>query len=175
MIRTATFDEISSLNRLIAQSARELSQDIYSPEEIEGAISYVFGVDSELLDDQSYYVIEENGTIVACGGWSRRKTLFGGNQFHERKAGFLNPEVDAAKIRTFFVHPQHSRKGLGKMLLDYCEQQAVAHGFSSMEMMATLPGMKLYQACGYLSLSKEQHLLPNGVLLRFVRMGKILK
>ena len=172
MIRLAVLSEISTLNKLIEQSARALSQDDYSSEEIEGAISYVFGVDTELVEDKTYYVIEERGVILACGGWSKRKTLFGGNQFIARESGLLDPKIDAAKIRAFFVNPDYARRGLGKTLLRYCEQQAVAHGFSSIEMMATLPGVKLYQACGYLSVGEEVHNLPNGVPLRFLRMIK---
>ncbi len=172
IIRVAVMSELEHLNQLIALSARALSQDDYSIEEIESAIVHVFGVDTELVEDQTYFVIEENGVLLACGGWSRRKTLFGGNQFDARKSGFLDPKTDPAKIRAFFVHPDHARQGLGKMLLTHCEQQAVAFGFTSLEMMATLPGVKLYQICGYIPTSEEELLLSNGVPLRLVRMTK---
>lgn len=172
MLRLATTNEIPVLNKLIEQSARTLSQSDYSKDEIEGAIRYVFGVDTELVEDKTYYVIEKNGVIQACGGWSKRKTLFGGNQFNQRESGYLDPKTDAAKIRAFFVHPDYARKGLGSILLNYCEKQALAHGFSKTEMMATLPGLKLYQARGYSALCEKQHLLPNGVPLRFVHMTK---
>lgn len=173
-IRPAVMDEINSLNQLIEQSARVLSQEDYTKEEIEGAITYIFGVDSELIEDQTYYVIEEQGALLACGGWSKRKTLFGGNQCNSREAGYLDPKMEAAKIRAFFVHPNFARKGLGRKLLDYCEQQALANGFLKIEMMATLPGVKLYQAFGYTGLDKVNHTLPNGVNLRLLRMSKNL-
>ena len=175
MIRIALMSDINHLNQFIEQSARALSQDDYSPEEIEGAINYVFGVDSELVEDQTYYVVEKNEIIVACGGWSKRKTLFGGNQFNGRESGYLDPEREAAKIRAFFVHPEYARQGLGTLLLNHCEHQAKVNGFSQIEMMATLPGVKLYQARGYESLDKVVHQLPNGVPLGFVRMSKNLK
>ena len=103
-IRAANFDDIQNLNELITLSARELSRDIYSKQEIEGAIQYIFGVDTELLHDKTYFVIEKNGEIAGCGGWSRRKTLFGGNQFSAREEpAYLDPTIDAAKIRAFFI------------------------------------------------------------------------
>ncbi len=106
-IRLATIKETKILNGLITISARELSQGIYSEEEIEGAIHYVFGVDTELVRDKTYFVIEKDGEIAGCGGWSRRKTLFGGNQFSEReKATYLDPTKDMAKIRAFFYSPE---------------------------------------------------------------------
>jgi GNAT superfamily N-acetyltransferase len=172
MIRLATMDDISTLNNLINISARSLGQNDYSPEELEGAITHVFGVDSELVEDQTYYVIESQGVLMACGGWSRRKTLFGGNQFSGRESGYLDPKQEAAKIRAFFVHPDYARQGLGKKLLAYCETQAMAYGYSKIEMMATLTGVKLYETQGYLSMGQEQYLLPNGLNFRFVRMTK---
>jgi GNAT superfamily N-acetyltransferase len=172
MIRVATYSDISKLNQLIAESARKLSKNHYSAEQIDGTIRYVFGVDAELIHDQSYYVIEEDGIFLACGGWSRRSTLFGGDQFTERKSGYLDPKKDPAKIRAFFVHPDAARKGYGSLLLTYCEQQAVQHGFTRLEMMATLPGAKLYEVRGYKALSNEDYCLPNQVIVKFIRMGK---
>lgn len=175
MLRLATINDIPALNKLIEESARTLSKNDYSNEEIEGAIRYVFGVDTELVEDKTYYVIENDGITQACGGWSKRKTLFGGNQFDQRESGYLDPNIDAAKIRAFFVHPDYARRGLGTVLLNYCEQQAMAHGFSRTEMMATLPGVKLYQAMGYSALCEIEYLLPNGVPLKFIHMIKNIK
>jgi len=174
MIRVATINDIRGLNQLIELSARELSKEEYSYEEIEGAIRYVFGVDSELIADQTYFVIEQEGFIVACGGWSKRKTLFGGNQFDARERGYLDPQIDAAKVRAFFVHPSYARQGLGAKLLQFCEQQAKMNGFSKIEMMATLPGVKLYRNYGYKINKLEITPLPNGVNLKFMRMSKIV-
>ncbi|MCW8400095.1 GNAT family N-acetyltransferase [Legionella sp. PATHC038] len=172
MIRTAQIDDINILNQLIEHSARGLSQEDYTNLEIEGAIHSIFGVDQELITDQTYYVIEKEGSIVACGGWSKRKTLFGGDQCKTREEGFLNPHTDYAKIRAFFVHPNHARQGHGKMLLHYCEQQALSHGFTKMEMMATLPGVKLYQVCGYQMIKAEYFALPSGKKFKMLNMIK---
>ncbi|KTD71064.1 MULTISPECIES: GNAT family N-acetyltransferase [Legionella] len=174
MIRTAQIDEINLLNQLIEHSARGLSQEDYSKQEIEGAIHSIFGVDKELVMDQTYYVIEKEGTVIACGGWSKRKTLFGGDQCKTREEGFLNPQTDYAKIRAFFVHPHHARQGFGTMLLEYCEQQALFHGFTKMEMMATLPGVKLYQTCGYQIEQPEYFALPDGKQFKMLKMIKYL-
>ena len=144
-IRLTNIAEVKALNELITISARELSRDLYSEREIEGAIQYIFGVDTELVKDRTYFVIEKNGEIAGCGGWSKRKTLFGGNQFLGRKeATYLDPSTEAAKIRAFFIHPKFSRQGLGSMLLMHCEHEARLNGFNQLEMMATLPGVKLY-------------------------------
>ncbi|WP_454784336.1 GNAT family N-acetyltransferase [Legionella sp. WA2024007413] len=174
MIRNARIDEIDNLNKLIEHSARRLSQEDYSEKEIEGAIHFIFGIDKELIQDQTYYVIEDERTVVACGGWSKRSTLFGGDQCNARVEGFLNPQTDYAKIRAFFVHPNYARKGLGTMLLEYCERQALLHGFSKTEMMATLPGVKLYQVCGYQIIESEYFSLPDGNKFKMVKMIKHL-
>lgn len=167
--------ELKELNELIALSARELSRGLYTEQETEGAIKYVFGVDTELVHDKTYFVIEKNGEIAGCGGWSKRKTLFGGNQFSGRQeAVYLDPAKDAAKIRAFFIHPKFARQGLGSQLLKYCEHQASLSGFTQLEMMATLPGVKLYSAMAYKVISDEQVRLPNQISLRFVRMTKNL-
>lgn len=167
--------EIETLNDLITLSARELSRDTYSKQEIDGAIQYVFGVDSELVADKTYFVIEKNGEIAGCGGWSKRKTLFGGNQFSGREgAVYLDPSIEAAKIRAFFIHPKFARQGLGRLLLIHCEREARVNGFTQLEMMATLPGFKLYSTFAYEAVSNEVVMLPNNVPLRFVRMMKNL-
>lgn len=174
-IRLARMSELRELNELITISARELSRGIYTEQETEGAIKYVFGVDTELVHDETYFVIEKDGEIAGCGGWSMRKTLFGGNQFSGREESvYLDPVKDAAKIRAFFIHPKFARQGLGSQLLKYCEQQATLSGFTQLEMMATLPGVKLYNAMAYKATSEEQVRLPNQISLRFVRMTKNL-
>lgn len=174
-LRTATHADIPALQEVIAASTRKLSAE-YTAEQNEAALDYIYGVDTELLQDRSYFVVECNNAISACGGWSRRKTLFGGDKFAAREAGYLNPATDAAKIRAFFVHPDHARRGLGKMLLAHCEAQARAHGFMAAEMMATLPGIKLYAAMGYREIEPFTFTFtaPNGVSVPFVKMHKLL-
>ncbi|KTD77183.1 GNAT family N-acetyltransferase [Legionella waltersii] len=174
-IRLANLKEVDTLNQLIIHSANDLSQGFYTKEEIQGAVQFVFGVDTQLIVDGTYFVVEENRIIVACGGWSKRETLFGGNQFKEREEdSVLDPHVDAAKIRAFFVHPEHARKGHGSTLLKHCEQHALTQGFSKFEMMATLPGVKLYEKSGYSKQLEQLIELPNQICVRFVHMMKYL-
>lgn len=161
------------MNELIALSARALSRDFYTPEETESALNYVFGVDSELIEDETYFVMEEADRFIACGGWSQRRTLFGGDAYENRETGFLDPECDAAKIRAFFVHPCHARKGLGAALIAHCEAEAKRHGFTRMELMSTLPGVPLYLKAGYIEAGRRQYTMPDGALVNFVAMHKI--
>ncbi len=173
-IRLATCQDIEVLNRLIAESVRGLSQEEYSLDEIEGGLQDVFGVDTQLIADETYYILEnDQDIIVACGGWSKRKTLYGGNQFTERNdEQLLTPQMDSAKIRAFFVRPEYARHGYGRMLLKHCEEQALSAGFSSFEMMATLPGVKLYEKCGYIKDHETHRYLSNGSTLGFFKMKK---
>jgi GNAT superfamily N-acetyltransferase len=151
VIRKARADDRQTIENLIAESVRGLSRDDYDARQIELSIKTVFGVDTELIADETYFVVEaEDGTIAGCGGWSRRKTLYGASRYKlSRDSEPLNPEHDAAKIRAFFIHPDFARKGVGTLILETCESEARAQGFKSAEMMATLPGVKLYAVRGY--------------------------
>lgn len=173
-IRPAHPHEMEALNGLIHVSARVLSQGEYSKQEIEGLIQYVFGVDSELVQDQTYFVIEKESFPIACGGWSKRLTLFGGDACETRESGYLDPSKDAAKIRAFFVHPDFSRQGLAKLLMAHCENEAKKAGFTKIELMSTLPGIKFYQAQGYKGDQVIDYTLPNGRIVKFLPMGKVL-
>src|SRR4051812_40135873 len=148
-IRRATLKDRAALERLIAASARGLSRDDYSGEQIEAAIASVFGVDTDLVHDGTYYVAEAEGSPVGCGGWSKRRTLFGGDRYGARDSGYLDPLTEPAKIRAFFVRPGWARRGVGGAILETCEREAQAQGFRSLELMATLPGIRLYAARGY--------------------------
>lgn len=174
-IRKATLDDRTAIAELIAISARHLSTDHYSNQQIEAAIASVFGVDSDLIEDGTYFVAESDAKLVGSGGWSRRKTLFGGDQFVDRDTGQLDPLREPAKIRAFFVHPDFARKGIGRALLDVCEQEAAAFGFTELELMSTLPGIKLYEACGFTPVDPFNLDLPNDVVLELVAMRKQLK
>lgn len=173
-VRKATLDDRQAITLLIAESARELSRQHYADEQIEAAISSVFGVDSDLIEDGTYFVAELEGRLIGCGGWSRRKTLFGGDQFSNRDAGMLDPATEPAKIRAFFVHPQHARKGVARAILSVCEREAKDHGFRALELMATLPGIKFYQANGYTNIGNFDLDLADGVKLPLVPMRKQL-
>ena len=150
VLRRATESDQPEIEALIAESVRGLSADEYSPRQIELSIRSVFGVDVDLIADGTYIVAEEDERIVGCGGWSSRKTLYGSSGYaYSRNTALLDPETDAAKIRAFFIHPDHARKGIGTAILERCEAEAKAAGFRAAEMMATLPGVKLYAVRGY--------------------------
>jgi GNAT superfamily N-acetyltransferase len=171
-IRPATLADRDVLRGLIARSARGLSTADYRPEQVEGALQGAFGVDSQLINDGTYFVVEEAGDIVGCGGWSFRKTLFGGDQRRERDAAELDPRTEPAKIRAFFVDPAHARRGIGTMLLEKCEAEARLRGFSRVELMSTLPGIRLYSARGYAGVQQIQFEVAPGVVIEFLPMSK---
>jgi GNAT superfamily N-acetyltransferase len=173
-LRKATIADTTALNQLIARSARGLSTADYRPAQIEGALKGAFGVDSQLLADETYFLVEERGQILGCGGWSFRSTLFGGDARAGRDASILDPNNQAAKIRAFFVDPEHARRGIGSQLLNHCEQQARAHGYRRVELMATLPGVKLYAVRGYTSGPMVRFDVGAGEAIEFIPMQKWL-
>jgi GNAT superfamily N-acetyltransferase len=175
-IRKACSDDIPRLREVIEASVRGLQAGDYTPAQIEGALQSVYGVDSQLITDGTYFVVEvqqEPSTlIVACGGWSHRRTLYGGDQFAAREDSLLDPARDAAKIRAFFVHPEWARRGLGTLILEACENAAIDAGFTRLEMGATMSGVPFYRAKGYVEIEKQSAPLGNGETLAIVRMGK---
>ncbi len=179
-IRKATPADIPRLQELIEASVRGLQPDYYSPGQIEGALKSVYGVDSQLIADGTYFVVEcspsqGNVEIAACGGWSKHKTLYGGDQFAGREDSLLDPARDAAKIRAFFVHPKWARQGIGGMILEACENAAREAGFTRLEMGATLSGVAFYRAKGYVAIENQEVPLANGESLPIVRMAKEFK
>ena len=173
-VRKATLADRDAITQLIAESARQLSRNEYSDQQIEAAIASIFGVDTDLIHDGTYFVAERDGMLVGCGGWSRRKKLYGGDAFSPQDAGYLDPDHDAARIRSFFVHPQHARKGVARAMLSVCEREALDHGFHALELMATLPGIKFYEASGFARKGSFDLELPDGVKIEFVPMRKEL-
>lgn len=173
-VRHATLDDREAITRLIAESARRLSREHYADAQIEAAVASVFGVDSSLIEDRTYFVAEQNGTLIGCGGWSKRKTLFGGDQFSTRDTAMIDPATEPAKIRAFFVHPDHARKGVARAILSVCETEAKVNGFGALELLSTLPGIKFYEANGYLPIGNFDLELTNGVKIPFVPMHKQL-
>jgi GNAT superfamily N-acetyltransferase len=174
-LRTATDRDVAKLRRLIFDSARRLSAAYYSAEQIKACIDEVFGVDTQLIVDGSYYVIETEAELVAAGGWSARKTLYGGDQMKSGPDPLLNPQLDAARIRAFFVHPDWSRRGLARRLYDRCSHAAWAAGFRHFELMATLPGVPFYTALGFIPGDRVVVKLTGGVTVPFVRMGRAIE
>jgi len=172
-IRAATLTDVSDLEILIPESVRALQRHHYSVAQMEGALGTVFGVDTQLIRDGTYLIAEsESNEIVGCGGWSKRKTLFGSDQVPGKDDAWLDPLQDAARIRAFFVHPAWARQGIGSRILQACESAARAQGFTRLELVATLPGEPLYSAHGYRPLEKFEVPLSNGVSLPVIRMGK---
>jgi GNAT superfamily N-acetyltransferase len=173
-LRKAALADVPLLQALISRSARGLSLDDYRPEQIEGALRGAFGVDSQLLRDETYFVVEEGGECVGCGGWSYRSTLFGGDARGGRDASALDPTTQPAKIRAFFVDPKHARRGIGTLLLEHCEREARSHGYSAVELMATLPGVKLYSVRGYVAMPMVHFDVGQGQSIEFIPMRKEL-
>jgi GNAT superfamily N-acetyltransferase len=170
--RRAALDDAPQIERLVELATRRLSNADYSEDQIEAALGTALGVDSQLLRDGTYFVAEVGSSLVACGGWSSRKTLFGSDGGGGREPELLDPARDGARIRAFFVHPDWARQGLGRRLLELCEAEARASGFRSAELMATLPGERLYQRCGYVAEPAIQHTLPGGTAIELVPMSK---
>ena len=178
-LRKAEPADIPRLREVIEASVRGLQPDYYSSAQIEGALRHVYGVDTQLIADGTYFAAEDISlspqVIVACGGWSKRKTLYGGDQYGGREDSLLDPSRDAAKIRAFFVHPDWARQGIGAMILQACEDASRAAGFSQLEMGATLSGVPFYRAKGYIDAEPQQVPLAEGKTLPILRMTKTLK
>jgi GNAT superfamily N-acetyltransferase len=171
-LRRATLDDVADLEQVIADSAGALTRGDYTDAQIEAALGSAWGVDSELIRDGTYFAAESGGEIVACGGWSRRKTLFGGDQQPGRESVILDPAVESARVRAFFVRPQWARRGIGRAILERCEAEARAHGFRSAELVATLTGQRLYRVFGYVGEERVAYPLGDGMTIEFVPMRK---
>jgi len=171
-LRPATHADVPAIRALIAASVRGLSAGYYSPAQVEQALVHVFGVDTQLVDDGTYYVVEEGALLAAAGGWSARRTLYGGDQMKGGEDPRLDPATDAARIRAFFVHPAMSRRGLARQLYERCEADAVRAGFRSFELMATLPGEPLYRALGFAAREPASAALPGGLTLPLLVMAR---
>ena len=175
-VRLAKIEDIPALQELIPESVRELSALYYSSSQIESALTHIFGVDSQLILDGTYFVAEAEEQIVACGGWSKRETLFGGDQSKKSGIdGLLDPGEDAARIRAFYVHPKWSRRGIGTRIIRCCEDAARQAGFLKIELVATLPGEPLYSAIGYRIIEPTEIRTPDGESLPAFRMEKDLE
>lgn len=173
-LRLARRADVAALEVLIDESVRVLGAAYYTAVEIDAGLRYVFGVDTQLVDDGTYFLIEHDGSPVACGGWSARRTLFGGDRHKTGADPRLDPRVDPARIRAFFVHPNHARRGLGRQLYEACARAARAEGFAAFELMATLPGEPLYVALGFQPLDLVAVPTPIGVPLPCVRMRRAI-
>lgn len=175
-MRLAQANDVPALEELIPLSVRTLQAAYYTPAQIEAALGPVFGVDRQLIADGSYFVAEHDGRIVGCGGWSKRKSLFGGDADRSgHEDHLLDPARDAARIRAFFVHPQWARRGIGRAILAACETAIRAAHFSDVELVATLAGEPLYTAFAYDVVERYEITMPRGLRLPVVRMHKRLR
>lgn len=171
-IRQAALDDVPALEHLVIESVRGLQKDDYTPQQIEGALGTVFGVDKQLIRDGTYFVAEEAGAIVGCGGWSKRGTPFGSDDTPVKDDRLLDPTRDAARIRAFFVHPSYARRGVGTKLMEACEEAGKQYGFSRLELVATLTGEPLYARHGFDVVERFEIPLRNGARMPVVRMAK---
>lgn len=169
--RVAQPSDIPALKVLMDAAIGELQRAFLTPQEIE-ASRFVMGLDTQLVADGTYFIVECEGHIAGCGGWSRRATLFGGDHSAGRSDAFLDLAKDAARVRAMYTHPGFARRGVGRMILDLCERAAAAEGFSRLEMGATLAGEPLYRACGYEVIERLDTDTPLGIRVPMLRMGK---
>lgn len=175
-IRLATTDDIPALGALVEAAVRGIGPSIYGPQQIESGLRYIFGLDTrQLIADGTYYVAELGGELIGAGGWSRRPTLYRGDQARAEEPALLDPARDAARIRAFYVHPRWARRGIGRRLLQRCETAAHGAGFSRLELVATLPGAPLYSAGGFVTTRAVEVQMPDGVTLPCMHMAKALR
>ena len=172
--RLAQMDDLPALRALMTRAIEQLQTGFLTPEQV-AASHQVMGLDTQLVQDQTYFLIESEGALVGCGGWSFRATLFGGdNSIVPREPLPLDPATDAAKIRAMYVDPDHARRGIGKLIMDLCENAARTAGFGKAEMMATMAGVPLYKVCGYAEIEPVEAKTREGVIVPLIRMGKTL-
>ena len=171
-LRRAQTSDVAAIQGLIGRSALHLSPPYYTPEQAEAMIRHVFGVDSQLITDATYFVIETDAQLLACGGWSKRRTLFGGDQTKTGPDSLLDPATEPARIRAFFVDPSMARRGLGCRLMGECIREAQAAGFSALELVSTLPGEPLYLATGFAMIERFELDLPGNIRVPVSRMRR---
>ena len=174
VLRVATLADHAPLERVMKESARALGEAFYDARQNASFVEHVAKMDAQLVADGTYFAVEAGGEIVACGGWSRRDKKFTGNDGAAGGARPLVPPAEPARVRAMFVAPSWARRGLGKVILAACEAAARSEGFTSVELMATLPGVPLYRACGYVEAEPFDVVLPDGVPLPCLRMTKAI-
>ena len=172
-LRLATEADIPALRDVMDRAIGELLPAFLTPELV-AASREVMGLDSQLITDRTYYVVEAGGEIAGCGGWSRRATLFGGDHSAGRDAALLDPKIEPARVRAMYTDPAFTRRGVGRMILAACETKAAEEGFTRCEMAATMAGEPLYVACGYHRIEPFEAETSNGVRVPLVRMGKAI-
>lgn len=173
-VRAAAPADIPAMEALIRRSGIELSEGFYTSAQAQAVTRHVFGVDTQLVADQTYFLIEQSGKLVACGGWSKRSTLFGADRTKQGVDALLDPATEPARIRAFFVEPSAARQGFGRLLLQHCADAAAEAGFQTLELAATMPGVPLYLACGFSEIERFEITLPGPVQVPLTRMRKAI-
>jgi GNAT superfamily N-acetyltransferase len=172
-IRKATMTDAGAIDALMKRSMAGLGRPAYDERQVASAVRFIASVDRQLIEDETYFVVECDGNLVGCGGWSRREKLFSGPS-DQSSARPLDPARDPARVRAMFVDPAWARRGIGRLILDTCESEARRERFGRVELMATLSGEALYAACGYTPIESAIIELPDGVILGGTRMEKSL-
>lgn len=171
--RIATEADLPALRALMTLAIEQLQSDVLNPAQVRASHAGM-GLDTQLVADRTYFIVEDDGALAGCGGWSARATLYGGDHSAGRDAKLLDPAVDAARVRAMYTHPDHVRKGVGRLILSLCERAAREAGFGRVEMMATLAGRRLYEVAGYVPLGPIVHDEAGEVPVPLLRMGKPL-
>ena len=174
-IEVARMVDVPELQRVLERSVRQLGGADYDPRQIDTSLQRLFGIDTTLIQDRSYFAVRSEGRIIACGGWSFRRTLYGGEQFSQRDSEMLDPAREPARIRAMYVDPAWARRGIGAAILDHSERAAAAAGFLEMELMSTLTGIPLYVKAGYRAVEDVSLTLEGDVPFPLVRMRKPLE
>jgi GNAT superfamily N-acetyltransferase len=170
--RLARREDLDELRSLMNAAISELQKPFLDDRQIASSRT-IMGLDSQLIEDDTYYIVESDSELAGCGGWSRRATLYGSDQSPGRSAALLNPKTDAARVRAMYTHPNHVRKGVGRLILGLCEAAARSEGFRSVELMATMAGEPLYRACGYEAIERVED-DRGGAAVPLLRMSKAL-
>lgn len=170
--RLARPEDLEALRELMSAAISELQKPFLDDRQIASSRT-IMGLDTQLIEDRTYFVVESDGKLAGCGGWSRRATLYGSDQSPGRSPALLNPKLDAARVRAMYTHPDHTRRGIGRLILGLCEAAARSEGFSTVELMATMAGEPLYRACGYEAIERV-HDDRGGVAVPLLRMRKPL-
>lgn len=173
-IRKATCADIPSIEHVMRESLRSIGIRSYNARQIASALEHIAHLDRDLVNDGTYFVAEADGTIVGCGGWSRRAKLYAGSAGSADDSRLLDPATEPARVRAMFVAPQWERRGIGRRILAMCEEEARAEGFRTVELMAMLSGRAMYDACGYAAVEDVEPPLADGTKLPLTRMIKPL-
>lgn len=171
--RPAVAADIAAIRPLMDASIGELLKPYLDADGVAASFD-VMGLDTQLIADGTYHVVEADGVVVGCGGWSRRSTLFGGDHTAGRDAALLDPAVEPARVRAMYTHPAWTRRGIGRLILDICEGEAAGEGFAACELAATLAGEPLYRACGYVEVERFSADTSTGVAVPLIRMRKAI-